>query len=222
MIEYGLIIITLIITLSSQVYIKSVYKKTSKIDSKRAITGRDAARKILDKNGLSNVKIVEVPGELTDHYDPRSKTVSLSTKVYNDATVASIAIASHEVGHAIQDKEGYVFLRFRNLIIPVVNLASRVGYIIIIIGLIASLTSLIWTGIVAECLILLFQLLTLPVEFNASNRGLKNITDLNLVEKDEFSFSKKMLKAAALTYVAGVASAILDILRLVLIVSRRD
>jgi len=222
MIEYGLIIITLIITLSSQAYIKSVYKKTSKIDSKRAITGRDAARKILDKNGLSNVKIVEVPGELTDHYDPRSKTVSLSTKVYNDATVASIAIASHEVGHAIQDKEGYVFLRFRNLIIPVVNLASRVGYIIIIIGLIASLTSLIWTGIVAECLILLFQLLTLPVEFNASNRGLKNINDLNLVEKDEFSFSKKMLKAAALTYVAGVASAILDILRLVLIVSRRD
>ena len=222
MIGYGLIILTLIITLAAQGYIKSVYNKTSKIDSKSNVKGHDVARRILDKNGLTNVKVVEVQGELNDHYDPRSKTIRLSSKVYNDSSLASIAVASHECGHAIQDKEGYAFLRIRNTIVPIVNLASRAGYIIIMIGLIASITSLIWVGIVAEAFILLFQLITLPVEFNASNRGLKNIDDLNLVENSEFSSCKKMLKAAALTYVASAAAAVLDILRLVLIVTRRD
>lgn len=222
MIGYGLIILTLIITLSSQGYIKSVYNKISKISAKTNITGSEAARRILDKNGLKNVDVVEVQGELNDHYDPRSKTIRLSTKVYKDSSLASISVASHECGHAIQDKDGYAFLRIRNTIVPMVNLASRAGYIVIMIGILASITSLIWVGIVAEAFILLFQLVTLPVEFNASNRGLKNIEDLTLVENDEFSSCKKVLKAAALTYVASAAAAVLDILRLILIVTRRD
>ena len=222
MIGYGLIILTLIITLSSQGYIKSVYNKISKISAKTNITGCEAARRILDKNGLKNVDVVEVQGELNDHYDPRSKTIRLSTKVYKDSSLASISVAAHECGHAIQDKDGYAFLRIRNTIVPMVNLASRAGYIVIMIGILASITSLIWVGIVAEAFILLFQLVTLPVEFNASNRGLKNIEDLNLVENDEFSSCKKVLKAAALTYVASAAAAVLDILRLILIVTRRD
>lgn len=222
MIGYGLLILAMIITLSSQAYIKSVYNKTSKINAKTNMTGKDAARRILDKNGMSNVNVVEVKGELNDHYDPQAKVVRLSTKVYNDSSIASISVAAHECGHAMQDKEGYFFLRFRNSIVPVVNLASRVGYIVILIGVLASITNLIWIGIAAECIILLFQLITLPVEFNASNRGLKQIDNLNLVYSDEYSKCKKMLKAAALTYVAGVAAAILDILRLVLIVTRRD
>ena len=159
-------------------------------------------------------------GTLTDHYDPRNKTVSLSKDIYQNSTVASCSVAAHECGHAIQDKEGYTFLRFRNAIIPVVNLASKAGYVIIMISLLTSIMKLLWIGILMELVILLFQVVTLPVEFNASNRALKQLTKLNLVTKKEHSSCKQMLTAAALTYVAAVAAAILEVLRLVLMANR--
>ena len=180
------------------------------------------ARKILDKNGLQHVKIQEVSGELSDHYDPQKKTVNLSSHIYSESSLASISVAAHECGHAIQDKDGYFFLRFRHSIIPLVNFASRIGYLVILISVIASISKLLWIGILLECVILLFQIVTLPVEFNASNRALKQIRELGIIEKEEHSGCKSMLTAAALTYVASVATAILEVLRLVLMFRNRD
>ena len=212
-----LLVITVLITLLSQSYISITYSKTNQIKSNSGMTGYDTARKILDSNGLTKVKINEVSGNLTDHYDPRSKTVNLSTEVYRKSSLAAISVAAHECGHAIQDKNNYAFLRFRESIIPLVNFASRIGYIVIIISIFASLLKLLWIGIILECVILLFQIVTLPVEFNASSRALKQIVELNIVSHTENKSCKKMLRAAALTYVAGVAAAVLEILRLVLI-----
>ena len=220
--DYLIILITLIITLGSQHYIQSMYNKTRRIPSKKEMSGKEVARKILDANGLKNVQIHEVSGTLSDHYDPRNKTVNLSQDIYENTSLASISVAAHECGHAIQDKNGYLFLRFRNSIIPIVNLASKAGYIIIMIGLFTSALGLLWLGIAMELIILLFQVVTLPVEFNASSRALKQIEELKIVKKEEHSMCRAMLRAAALTYVAAVASAILDILRLVLIARRDD
>ncbi len=212
-----IILITLVITLGAQWYINSMYKRTKKIKADSKMTGREVARKILDKNGLKNVKVLEVSGMLTDHYDPRNKTVSLSTDIYNNDSIASLSVAAHECGHAIQDKNDYFFLRFRNSIVPIVNLSSRLGYIAIMIGLFTSLTGFLWIGIFLEFIILLFQVVTLPVEFNASSRALKQLEELEIVSKREHRLCYKMLKAAALTYVASVATAILQIFRLLLI-----
>lgn len=219
--DWVIIIITLAITLGSSAYIKLQYNKTRKIKNKKNMSGFDVARKILDANGLSNVKILETSGELTDHYDPINKTVTLSSDIYRNTSIASVSVAAHECGHAIQDKKGYVFLRVRNKIVPVVNLASRIGYIAILIGLFTSWIKFLWIGIFLEFIILFFQLLTLPVEFNASDRALHQIYKLGIVDKKERKQCKGMLTAAALTYVAGVASAILQILRLVLMANRR-
>ncbi len=216
------LLITVIITFASQNYIQSMYRKTKKISSKHGMTGEEVARKILDKNGLKSVKVQEVDGTLSDHYDPKSKTVNLSRDIFENTSLASVSVASHECGHAIQDKEGYRFLRIRSSIVPIVNLASRIGYIVIMISFLTSLLDLLWIGIGLEFIILLFQVITLPVEFNASNRALKQITDLKIVEEEEHRMCKKMLKAAALTYVASVATAVIEILRLVLIARRRD
>ncbi len=216
MFYYLILILTMGITLGAQNYINSMYKKTKEISLNRHISGKEVARKILDENGLREVKIVEVEGTLTDHYDPRNKTVNLSSDIYNNYSVASASVASHECGHALQDKEGYVFLRFRNSIVPLVNFASKAGYFIILISVLTSWLRLLWIGIIMELVILLFQLVTLPVEFDASNRALKQIQTLNIVTEKEHDSCRKMLFAAALTYVAGVASAILEVVRLVL------
>ena len=180
--DYAIILITLVITIGSSIYIKTAYKKTKKIISKKDINGFDTARKILDKNDLKHVKIDEIAAELADHYDPRSKTVTISTDVYRQASLASIAVAAHECGHAIQDKDGYFFLRLRSSIVPIVNLASSLGYVVIMIGLFAGLLKLLWLGILLEVIILAFQLITLPVEFNASSRALKQILELKIVD----------------------------------------
>lgn len=213
---YIILGITLVITLSSQAYLKGVYNKTKKVKAHSEMSGNQVARKILDANGLSHVQIQAVAGELTDHYDPKNKVVRLSTDIYSGTSLASVSVASHECGHAIQDKEGYTFLRFRNSIVPLVNFASKIGYLIIVISLMASLTKLLWVGILLEAVILLFQVVTLPVEFNASSRALKQIVDLNIVDSKEQGQCRSMLVAAALTYVAAVASAILEIVRLIL------
>ncbi len=221
-IEYGIIIITLVITLGAQAYINSSYQNTKKMKNKKNVTGQEVARAILDQNHLENVKVEEVRGILSDHYDPSKKVIRLSSEVYHSPSIASSSVAAHECGHAIQDKKDYVFLRFRNAIIPIVNFASIAGYFAIVIGIFASSFGMIWFGIAMEVIILAFQLITLPVEFNASNRALQQLEELHLLERDELESSKQMLTAAAMTYVASVATAILQILRLILLFGQRE
>lgn len=219
---YGILIISLIITLSAQAFVSMTYSKTKKIKNINNLTGADVARQILDKNGLSKVQVVETPGSLSDHYDPRSKVVRLSSEVYHSPSIASVAVAAHECGHAIQDKDGYIFMNIRSAIVPLVNFASYAGYFAIVIGFMASAMNLVWIGIIMECIILLFQMITLPVEFNASSRALKQIKELDFLEKKEYRKGRKMLTAAAMTYVASVATTVLEIFRLVLMANRRN
>ena len=217
-----LLVLSLLVTSAAQIYINSSYSKTKRIKNRAGITGAQTARKILDENGLSNVKVEEVSGILGDHYDPRTKTVRLSSDIYRNTSIASASVAAHECGHAIQDQEGYFFLKLRNSIVPLVNFASYAGYFAILIGIIASSLKIIWIGIIAEIVILVFQLITLPVEFAASKRALKQLEKQKILEKIEISTSKKMLTAAALTYVASVTATILEILRLLIAVGGRN
>lgn len=219
-IYYGITLITLIITLGASLYVKFNYSRFSKVSTKKGITGREAAQEILDKNGLNDIYIVETKGNLTDHYDPSRKVIRLSSEVFHGESISSVSVAAHECGHAIQDKVGYTFMRIRSKIVPIVNISSRVGYIVIVIGIVMQSLNLIWTGIILESAILLFQLVTLPVEIDASRRALIELQNLNLLNSEEVSGGKKVLRAAALTYVAGVLSAALSILRLILIYGR--
>lgn len=220
--DWLIIIITFIITISAQGYINLYYLKTKGIKSTKGLKGHEVARIILDENGLSDVKVVETSGVLSDHYDPRNKVIRLSSDIYNNTSLASISVASHECGHAIQDKNGYAFLKFRNSIIPLVNLSSSAGYIAILIGLFSGSLGFLRIGIFFEIVILLFQMITLPVEFDASKRAINNIKELNLVTDSEARQCKGMLRAAALTYVAAVATALLEIMRLIMIARRDD
>ena len=219
---YLLTILAFLITITAQIFVSGSYSKTRKIKNKHNLTGEEVARTILDKNGLRDVRIEEVHSTLGDHYDPTTKTVRLSSDIYHNTSIASASVAAHECGHAIQDKDDYTFLRIRHALIPVVNFSSYAGYIAIVIGCIFSSINLIWVGILMEIIILLFQLVTLPVEFNASSRALKQLEKLNLLEKSEIKYSRKMLGAAAMTYVASVAAAVLEILRLLLIFNRNN
>ena len=221
-IDYGLIIIAMIISGSAQMYINHWYNKTKKIKTAKGMNGQQTARKILDKNDLKDVGINEVAGTLSDHYDPAKKTVNLSNDIYGTDSIASISVAAHECGHAIQDKNGYFFLRLRRGMVPFVNLASKLGYVAILIGIFFSIFGLLKIGILLEIVILVFQLITLPVEFDASSRALKKIEEYGIVTKDELKYCKSMLRSAALTYVAGVTASLLQVLRLVLIVRRND
>ena len=220
---YILVIIGAIITLIAQIGVKGSYSKYKRINASKMITGREVARRILDANGLDNVQIKEVAGTLSDHYNPSDKTVNLSTDIYKDSSIASIAVAAHECGHAIQDKVGYKLLRFRHSIIPTVNICSKLGYIVVVIGLLFGSFNLAMIGLFL-CTILVFQLVTLPVEFNASHRAREELIKLNLADKGDDSGIKSMLFAAAMTYVASVASTLLQMLRMLLIIlnSRRS
>ena len=219
---YLLVIVGFLITLGAQIFVKSSYSKYKKIETKSRLDGFEVARRILDSNGLNNVDIVEVQGELSDHYDPKRKVVRLSSDIFHGSTVAAASVAAHECGHAVQDKENYFFLRFRSALVPFANISSHVGYIAVVIGLIFGYMKLAWIGIALEMVILLFQIITLPVEFNASSRAAKFLAKEALIEKSEQVGSKKMLNAAAMTYVASVLSTLLSVLRLVLIVAGRD
>lgn len=220
--DYGLIILSAVIALAAQFFINHNYKKFSKQNSRRGVTGAETARRILDNNGLQNVSVSSVSGHLSDHYNPKNKTVNLSEDIYNGSSIAAISVAAHECGHAIQDKNGYLFLRIRSALVPITNFASYAGYFAILIGLFFSFLSLIRIGIILEFVILLFQLVTLPVEFNASSRALKQIEELGLLDSEEHKGGKKMLTSAAMTYVASVATAIIQIVRLLLILRGRD
>lgn len=213
----GLYFLALIIPLIAQIYVTSNYKKYSNTKNNKKLTGFDVARKILDKNGLNDLYIVETKGNLTDHYDPKRKTVKLSSEVFHGESIAAMAVAAHECGHAIQDKDGYFFMRVRSFIFPIVSLGTRFAYVVLLIGLLANMMNLIWLGILLVGLGLLFQLVTLPVEFDASKRALKELEDNIVVSSDDISGTKSMLNAAAMTYVAGVLSSALEILRLILI-----
>ena len=222
MIDYGLILLAIIISGSAQMYINHWYNKTKKMKTSKGMNGNQTARKILDNNDLKDVGINEVAGTLSDHYDPAKKTVNLSNDIYGTDSIASISVAAHECGHAIQDKNGYFFLRLRRGMVPFVNLASKLGYVAIIIGLIFGAMGFFKIGIILEIVILVFQLITLPVEFDASSRALKKIEEYGIVTKDELRYCKSMLRSAALTYVAGVTASLLQVLRLVLMFRRND
>ena len=219
---YLLACFSLIITLFANIYINVNYSRFSKIKNKQNLTGKDVARIILDKNNLSDIEINKVGGKLTDYYDPRNKSVNLSTSIYEENSISSLAVAAHECGHAIQDKDDYKFMIIRSKLVPLVNLSSKLGYIAILIGAIFTLTNIIYIGIALEAMILLFQFITLPVEFDASKRALKELKILNLLDEKELKKAKKVLTAAAFTYVASVLTTIIEILRLVLIFTRRD
>lgn len=218
---YIFILIGLVITLIAQGKVKSSYSKYMKVDSGKGITGREVARKILDKHGLQNIEVKEVAGTLTDHYDPKKKTVNLSTDIYKDSSIASVAVAAHECGHAIQDQEGYNFLRIRHAIVPTVNLCSKLGYIVILIGFLCGYFEIAMIGFVLLCAILFFQLVTLPVEFNASARAKEELNKLNLIDERGKNGVSSMLSAAAMTYVAALASTLLQLLRMLLIILSR-
>lgn len=215
-----LYIIIFLIPLIAQLYVSSTYSNYVKVKSNCKLTGYDMAKKILEKNGLGNLYIVETKGTMTDHYDPTRKIVKLSTKVFNEDSVASIAIAAHECGHALQDKEGYFFLRVRSFIFPVVNIATKMAYFFLIIGAILQFLDLIYVGIIFVGFGLIFQLITLPVEFNASHRALIEMEKCGVLKSDTDGV-KVMLRSAALTYVAAVLSSALEVFRLISIYGDR-
>lgn len=218
---YIFIILATIITLVSQYFVTSRYNKYKIVKAKKNVTGQEVARLILDKYGLNDIYVTEVKGTLMDHYDPNRKAVRLSTDNFHGDSIASISVALHEVGHAIQDKEGYAFIKIRGFIFPFVSFASKFGYVAIIIGLVFGVLDFAWAGIGLLLFILLFQLITLPVEFNASRRALSELQAEKILDDDEMVGSNNMLKAAAMTYVASVAATILEILRLVIMVFGR-
>ena len=217
-----LAIIVILIPLIAQIGVSSNYQKYKRVKNTKELTGYDVARKILDENGLGDIYIVETRGELTDHYDPTKKVVRLSSDIYHGKTIAAMSVAAHECGHAVQDKEGYTFMRIRSAIFPIVNVATSISYWIILLGFLFELLDLIYIGIALTCLGLLFQIVTLPVEFDASKRAGVFLKEYNLATEDESKGVKKMLGAAAMTYVAGVLASALQILRLILLTRNND
>ena len=217
-----LILLIIIIPLLAQLKIQSSYNRYKRVENNKKKSGFEVAREILDKNGLEDIYIVEIKGELTDHYDPTKKVVRLSTDIFHVETIAAAAVAAHECGHAIQDKESYTFLKIRSAIYPVVNVATSISYYIILIGFLMQAFQLIYLGIALTCCGLLFQVVTLPVEFDASRRALEKLQDYKIVDNSEFAGAKEVLTAAALTYVAGVLASMLQIFRLILAAKDRE
>ncbi|MGN0993297.1 MAG: zinc metallopeptidase [Bacilli bacterium] len=216
---YLLIFVSIAITLGAQILISARYSKYSKIQNRRDISGVEVAQEILKRNGLDNVYVVETKGYLSDHFDPGANVVRLSSEVFHGKTLSAAAVAAHEVGHAIQHKEGNFFMKLRKFIFPVVNLCSKFGYIAILIGLIFGSLRLFYVGIAMLVAILFFQLVTLPVEFDASKRAMANLEKFNLLDNAERKGASKVLVAAALTYVAGLVTTLLEIVRLLLMVA---
>ena len=211
-----LLIIALILPGIAQAYIMGSYAKYRKKENQMRVTGFDVAKEILDRNEMNDVYIVETGGKLSDHYDSSRKTIRLSNDIYHGTSIASAAIAAHEAAHAIQDKEGHFFMKVRSFIFPVVNLGTRFAYIVLIAGIFLEMINLIWAAIGLIGLGLLFQLVTLPVEFNASKRAKDELIKYNLADQTSISGTEKMLRAAAFTYVAGVLATALQMLRLML------
>lgn len=213
---YLLLLASIAISGLAQVLIKARYSEYSKINNTKGLTGVEVAQDILKKNGLDKVYVVETKGYLSDHFDPGANVVRLSSEVFHGDTIAAASIAAHECGHAIQHKEGHWLMKLRIFIVPIVNLCSKLGYIAIAIGVFAQLMELYMIGIVLLSSILFFQLITLPVEFDASRKGMANLEKLSLLNASERVGAAKVLTAAALTYVAGLITTLLEIARLIL------
>ena len=223
---YILVMIGVVICLLASAKMNSTFSKYSRGRSHSGMTGKEAAEALLHREGIYDVRVEYVAGNLTDHYDPRSKVLRLSDATYQQTSVAAIGVAAHECGHAIQHARGYAPLSIRSALVPVANFGSSIAWPLIIIGLIMnSQTSQLFLnlGVIAFSMAVLFQIVTLPVEFNASRRALKILGNTGMLYPDEVRETRKVLTAAALTYVAGAASAILQLLRLIMISnSRRD
>ncbi len=224
-IDYYYIILVLpavVLAMWAQAKVQSTFNKYSRVNSARAMTGCDAARKILDANGLYNVEIRRVSGNLTDHYDPRNNTVNLSEGVYDSTSVAAIGVAAHESGHAVQHAVGYGPIKLRMAIIPTTQIASNLSMPLVILGIILSFPTLAYIGCIFFGAATFFQLVTLPVEFNASNRALSALENTGILSSNEINGSKKVLSAAAMTYVAALAVSLAQLLRLLLVVGGRN
>ena len=215
---YVLVIIAFLLTLFASMGVKSTFSKYNDVRSSRGITAASAARQILDANGLQNIRIEHVSGDLTDHYSPNENVIRLSDSTYNSTSVAAIGVAAHECGHAVQHQVGYVPIKIRNGIVPIVNVCNMLSMPIFIIGLILGLGRLAMVGAILFGAVLVFQLVTLPTEINASRRAMKTLESMYLLE---LTGARKTLTAAAMTYVAAVASTALQFLRLVLLANRR-
>lgn len=215
------VIPALIIVALAQMNVSSAFNKYSKLNNSRGFTGDDIARRILDQNGLYSVRIERVAGSLTDHFDPSASVVRLSDAVYNSRSVAAIGVAAHEVGHAIQHNVGYAPIKIRTAIVPITQLGSTLAWPLAIAGIVLSFEPLITIGIWLFVAVVVFQLVTLPVEFNASARALKTIREDMILEGAEYDGAKRMLQAAALTYVAALLMAIANLLRLLALANNR-
>lgn len=218
---YILMIPCLILALWAQSRVQSTYRRYSAVPASRGWTAAMAARRILDENGLSDVQIRQVAGTLTDHYDPRSRTLSLSEGVFGSVSVAALGIAAHEVGHAIQHAHGYAPIRFRSALVPVANIGSRLSVPLIILGLVLSVADLAMAGVLLFAFATLFHLVTLPVEFNASSRALALLEDGGYMAREEVPLARKVLGAAALTYVAALLTSLMQLLRLYILAGGR-
>ena len=222
---YWLILIPVVVAMIASANVNSTYRKYQQVANSRGLTGEMAARKILDANGLFNVRIEHIAGKLSDHFDPRDNVVRLSDSTFASSSVAAVGVAAHEVGHAIQYAKGYAPMKLRSAVIPLTNIGSTLSYPLVILGLIfnSALGDLfINIGIVLFLTVVVFQFATLFVEFNASSRAMKTLESDNILEGDELSMSRKVLTAAALTYVAALFTAIINLLRLLIIANGRN
>ena len=219
---YAFAIIGICIVVYAQSKISKAYEKYKKITIKNGLSGVEVARKILDNNGLTSVYVLETSGTLTDHYNPSRKVIKLSKSIFHGNTISAVSVAAHECGHAIQDKQGYHMMKVRSFLAPIVSFINYVGYFVLIISIFAGVGAYINAAIITVLVALLFQLVTLPVEFNASKRAKVELEKLGLIDKDESYGVKEMLDAAAFTYVAGTISSILQLLRLVMISQNRN
>lgn len=216
-----LVLPAILIAMAAQIMVKTTFRRYASVFSRRGQTAAQVARRILDDNGLQAVRLERVSGDLTDHYDPKANVIRLSDSVYNSASVASIGVAAHEAGHAVQHAVGYVPIKLRNAVLPVANIGSAAAMPIIVIGLLLSFEPLVSIGILLFSALVLFQLVTLPVEFNASRRALATLRDSHILEGKELSGARRVLSAAAMTYVAAVLVSAMQLLRLVLLTNRR-
>ncbi|MCI6653584.1 MAG: zinc metallopeptidase [Ruminococcus sp.] len=219
-----LILPCFILSMICQIKVKSNFSKYSNVPNRRGMTGAQAAQYVLNQYGVTGVRIEPTSGSLTDHFDPRTNVIRLSESVYNVASVAAVGVACHEAGHAVQHATGYVPNKIRGAIVPAARIGSNLGWILFLIGLFlpTQYSFVLWLGIIFFSLSVLFTVVTLPVEFDASRRALKCIRDTNLLATDEYVGTKKVLQAAAMTYVAAAATALLQLLRLIIIANRRD
>lgn len=219
---YILVLIGLGLTLLASMRVKSVFSTYSRVRNMAGLTGAEAAARALRYAGITDVRIERVRGNMTDHYDPRNKVLRLSDTVYSEASIAAVGVAVHECGHAVQHQVGYAPLGLRSVVIPTAQLGSTLGWPVFLIGLIASIPFLMTAGIVLFSAAVLFQLITLPVEFNASRRALRIIEESGMLSVEENRGAKKVLSAAAMTYVAALASSVLTLLRLIILAGGRD